>query len=334
MVDDVAWGVGWGSEGDDATPEPAEHALAEANTLSSPTSWSSRPSDIEMPTMMSPDEAYDDRRRSSVDAASRRSLSRAQRSFSRAPLHVRRASMQRDGRSMSRNRQHSFSPAPALSHSIMSLQSSNSTSSMWSSEVPLDSDAFLSPSHSMERGRQMKKAHTSRSPSPSVLPTTPVDFGAMRFPSSIPIDSPVDGMSHVLELDHRDKRENSRGRNRFAGGMRSSGLRVFDSDADALEEEALGWKDRFSDAFPTGGGKTRRGHFFTETRKTKRAGSTPPAPLSPSSWSNESTTSSGALRLSDAARPRPYLSPFTSRPIPIARKSTTRSRSMEHQYRG
>src|ERR1700759_2749002 len=89
MVDEVAWGIGWGAEGDDAARSEAILEELEVQRQKSPTSRThSTPRPKEEEAAEEDDtlnEQIDARLRPSLDAARRRSSSRLQRSLSRAP---------------------------------------------------------------------------------------------------------------------------------------------------------------------------------------------------------------------------------------------------------
>ncbi|KAF5343793.1 hypothetical protein D9757_014111 [Collybiopsis confluens] len=174
MVDEVAWGVGWGDEGD-SVPGTDEELRLETSTSSASRSLS-------RPHVPAPLTDIDEK----SDAASRRSASRAQRSRSRAPLPIRRTSSRADSQQRQRSSSRRRSP-PTLDLSILSA----GTSSASSPPNPLDSRPHSLEKGRPERGRRLKKqsypTSTSRSPSPSVLPSTPRDAPPSRFTSPTPI---------------------------------------------------------------------------------------------------------------------------------------------------
>lgn len=179
MVDEIAWGVGWGTEGDEAAPsdEESEPPYSASASRSQSRSHSQAPPDVAI--MSAVDwQGEGCRSRPAMDAASRRSLSRVQRSHSRAPIYSDRTA---SSRSISR---HSRRPSPSSAtranfstHDTIPTPSSESGS--YSSFFD-ESALILSPLSSVSsrsRGRRQKKLRhpKSRSPSPSVVPTTPVD---------------------------------------------------------------------------------------------------------------------------------------------------------------
>ncbi|KAJ3781599.1 hypothetical protein GGU10DRAFT_101634 [Lentinula aff. detonsa] len=192
MVDEVAWGVGWGDEAD-GVPVTDEELRQEMSGPSSRLHLSlSNTSPIAKVESTGQGPA-------GSDASARRSVSRAQRSLSRAPISVRRSLSKQgeQGRRRSSSRHYPSPPTSALESSLRSLRSSSSHSSI-SSADPLESEyTFLSspsPLRGIEehRGRRLKKqshlTSMSRSPSPSVLPSTPSDVNPPRFISPPPLN--------------------------------------------------------------------------------------------------------------------------------------------------
>lgn len=224
MVDEVAWGVGWGAEGDHAQVNREDHdaEVDDCPPLRSASRSKSRTRTAEMAAAR--EDAYDWEQeepspRPSMDAASRRSSSRAQRSLSRAPVPSSRPSSARRSpsrRSVSRHpRSRSRTLASPISPSLMTPSSSSYSSGMYQSFVdeyalevspsPPPSASLSLSSLSMQRGRGRRedKAHhsTSRSPSPSIVPTTPPDAARVASPT----------LEHPDEL-HLDPQTSSRGR--------------------------------------------------------------------------------------------------------------------------
>ncbi|PPQ67985.1 hypothetical protein CVT25_000465 [Psilocybe cyanescens] len=201
MVDDVAWGVGWGSEGDDVTPlDTPDEIIPSFHSSKSQSRSRSRPGNIIVPEShdWSRDESSS---RPSLTTASRRSASRVKRSLSRAPVLTDKSSSARSvSRSASRHPQDSTgSYLPDI------ISSSSSTSSDPYSTFLDDSALDVSPPSSspMRRGRRQNKYDylNSRSPSPSVVPTTPPDGALVISP---------DGLEQPDELNLDP--ESSRGR--------------------------------------------------------------------------------------------------------------------------
>lgn len=181
MVDEIAWGVGWGAEGDDATHGESDDDLElQCGRASASQSRSrSRPAELSIPDI-SDWQHEEPRSRPALDAASRRSSSRAKRSQSRAPIVT--SSARASNRSMSR---HSRAPSPShisISTSILNLSSTTSS-------------PFFA----------------SRSPSPSIVPTTPADIESLFHPPTVleqpdelDLDSPRDNGRSLRSIRHGD----------------------------------------------------------------------------------------------------------------------------------
>lgn len=175
MVDEIAWGVGWGN----VTPADSDD---EYETHCQPSRSCSRP-----PLFKKDVSSEDPRPRPVREAASRRSASRAKRSLSRAPVPTHQQSYSR--RSAIVSRRNSRLPSPSPTNSVMS-----------NTESP-----FLpSPTPSVDRGRRPLRRTLllpSRSPSPSIVPSTPIDFGlgaSGPFNTSPPA---VDDRPHQLGIE-------------------------------------------------------------------------------------------------------------------------------------
>ncbi|KAM6494100.1 kinase-like protein [Amanita muscaria] len=156
MVDNVAWGVGWGTEGDDVEEEEEEAETHKASAKSSRSCSSTRSwrLDLDNPS-----------HEARSDLLQTRSSSRP-RSRSRSQSQ--------------RRRSRGTSPAFNDLNTVLS----NGTLSSY------DSLSLVSPSSSLDRGRRPTRIGTrncsSRSPSPSIVPSTPID-GAARFRSPMPV---------------------------------------------------------------------------------------------------------------------------------------------------
>lgn len=232
MVDEVAWGVGWGAEGDDATPtETPEDSQLQSKGSSSRSRSRPQIGDIAVPPGI---DWQQDGPRSmpSQDAASRRSTSRTKRSLSRAPtLTDRSLSSRGQSRSVSRHPR-GFSPAPSRSReplppvtmtSPVSASSSDAFNPMFKESAPVSS-----PSPIQRGRRQNKYSHfNSRSPSPSMVPTTPLDGVAVIPPDTL-LEQPED-----LHLDG----ESSRGRATLRSPLGS----------DKPNQSSLRFEERLSD---------------------------------------------------------------------------------------
>lgn len=182
MVDEVGWGIGWGSEGDDITPADSdeEYEAFSPQVVPSPSVSRSRSRhpDPQSPPVWQQEEP---RSRSSMEAASRRSTSRMKRSISRAPV----LTSQRNVR-----------PSRASSPSFAALNNAILTPGTPSHNSSFHESALIVSPPSLERGRRLKKDY-SRSPSPT-SPVTPVDS----------------------TFDERD-RSCSRGRKKYGHNLRS-----------------------------------------------------------------------------------------------------------------
>lgn len=263
MVDEVAWGIGWGSEGDDVTPtESDEEYETHRRPSTRPASRScSRPPALVVP--MSGDDSSQQevrRTRPAREAASRRSASRAKRSQSRAPVPT-HLHQPYSGRSLSRgvitsrsSRAASPAPTAALSASIMS-----------SAESPF----LASPGSSIDRGRRPFRnspLFPSRSPSPSVVPGTPVDFGApfnMSFSASLPVVNDQPNEPDELRLD-RVEEEEKRGRSKSTRGLRVPPLSFSssdNSDNDNLNVDVGHWGGNLAAATGAAGDEDNRAPY-------------------------------------------------------------------------
>ncbi|TBU44046.1 kinase-like domain-containing protein [Dichomitus squalens] len=293
MVDEVAWGIGWGSAADDVTPPP-EQAMASRSPSRSPAKTRKDYAPV------------DDRER-------RRSTSRAARSANRSSSVVRSAS-----RSKSRSphehpyhhpllqtSNHPAHPTPtqpslsSLSDAILRTSSSTSDGSSADSAVVIPPSP-VAPTHSIsERGRAPRpRLHAdvsmSRSRSPNeTLPATPRDtsLDAVRrrkaSASGPTISNPELGIEESLpELDTVDE------------DVRWPISPDVDVDADSDREPRSRARLRFrhdahsSPASGSGSGSASRsrGRAFSrsrdELRKVLRNESMPPAlsPTRPSAW--------------------------------------------------
>ncbi|KAF8798882.1 kinase-like protein [Phlegmacium glaucopus] len=215
MVDDLAWGVGWGAEGDDATPTNPDDEPELQHKSPTPCSHSRACSRPPGPNLQRTKdwEQEEPRPRSTLEAASRRSSSRAKRSLSRAPVHSSTSLSSRSAsRSLSRSRTLSPMPDYMMSPSADSLSPASSGPRY---SVPFVDSPVSSWFTSLERGRRPNKARqiSSRSPSPSVVPPTPKDdgqvssiTGVLEHPDELHLDPSTRGRSTIRSsLDSNDK---------------------------------------------------------------------------------------------------------------------------------
>ncbi|KAG6879229.1 hypothetical protein C0992_004290 [Termitomyces sp. T32_za158] len=169
MVDEVAWGVGWGPENDDITPADSDEEFRVP-------SHSRR---LEDPIPEDPEWKQEPSSHPAHDAASRRSSSRLKRSLSRAPHS--RLTLNRSNSRPRRAPSPSLTPFNAVGTPTRSTSAVRSPSSIRSPSSTRSSHFFDTTldlsSASFERGRRRKKSFTSdHSPSPSIAPPmTPSD---------------------------------------------------------------------------------------------------------------------------------------------------------------
>ncbi|KAF8158214.1 kinase-like domain-containing protein [Crassisporium funariophilum] len=260
MVDEIAWGVGWGAEGDDAAPTDPNDEPELQHKSSTPHSRSrSRPPDLTMP--FSADWQQDEPiPRSAFEAASRRSSSRVKRSLSRAP-----ALTPRSARSASRSMStRSRAPSPTSSTTL----TDSMTSSSLASSAPYDiheESVYPSPlpSPTLERGRRQNKSRQfpSRSPSPSVVPSTPLD-GAQVSPLTGVLEQPDE-----LNLDSSRGRPPIRSSNADKSGGRQRAV--------GFDDEITEWAAQEMDGIEHVGESIPEKEIANSTRR-QRPGSSPP----------------------------------------------------------
>lgn len=237
MVDEIAWGVGWGDVHHDEEP-----------FIPSPSRSRSRPAQRD-PWNLSPIEEREMFERPRMDAAQRRSSSRAERSRSRAPTS-------RQSRSSSRQ------PLSAIPGVLLRAMSSSSTSS---STVSTSTFA-RADSASRERGRRPTKVVcddiyiASRSNSPLTNPgASPQSKRAMNF---------------VREL-HASQYE--RGRRAHPRTNDDKSDHLFPAEWTSPTEPRSRSKGGLLDL--TGVGKLLswvRGEHLPDTQVSRRSGSVPP----------------------------------------------------------
>ncbi|KAJ8081174.1 hypothetical protein PM082_018017 [Marasmius tenuissimus] len=193
MVDEVAWGVGWGTE---SVAVVSDEELRTQTIC--PSRSRSRVADIHVPETPTWDH-NDNRTAASADVASRRSVSRARRSLSRAPVLTddvsAERSVDRHGRRFGRG-------------SITRLNSNTTSSCSSADSVDAGDDYPV-----VERGRRPKKSITimsptqqvvSRSPSPGAAPRTPVD-ASDSFSPPPPLQEDDGDDNDLFEQDSRER---------------------------------------------------------------------------------------------------------------------------------
>jgi len=220
MVDDLAWGVGWGAEGDDATPNPDDEPELQHKPPTPHPRPGSRPPGPKSPTTIDW-EQEEPRSRSVFEAASRRSSSRAKRSLSRAPIHSSRSA----SRSASRR---SRASSPILPDYMTPSSASLSPAPRYQAPFAHSPVSYW-PTFSLERGRRPRQT-TSRSPSPSVIPPTPKD------------DAQASSITGVLDPDELHLDPLTRGRST----IRSSLVSNDKSNAKRLQR-TVGFEDEIAD---------------------------------------------------------------------------------------
>lgn len=265
MVDEVAWGIGWGDAGDEA-PCPTE--------MLPPTRSRSRSRPASFPEHALADE-HDSPQSPGVDKPSA-SRSRSGRSRSRlSAFHP----YQHDQRFPTH---HHDPPEPSLSglHSsiLRSVSTSSSSSNCLSS---VGSPQSAAPSHSAERGRAYlgrNMASSSRSRSPPETPITPIDVSAAlatrgrkasraAVPSS-PLESGC--LAHLPETDAPIPEETT-----------SFSRWVSSPDSEERRVTRSASRDNYS--------RTRPSILKSDVRsQAARAGSVPPHSLCSMPWSAQS----------------------------------------------
>ncbi|KAI8986162.1 kinase-like domain-containing protein [Trametes punicea] len=342
MVDEVAWGIGWGSAADDVTPPPEAALSCRASRSPSRSRAVSRK-----------DHGAD-------DSESRRSSSRAARSASRSTSAVRTASRSKSRASHHHPYDHHF-PHPLLqterhpAHplptqpSLSSLTNAilrTSSSSSSDSTTTHDSAIVLQPSHSSDsdlerenqRGRLIRprvQSHLSlsRSRSPPDSPATPKDHSLdpvmrrRKSPLSRPRVASPELEHPVSELDTLDEDV----RWTLSPSLDGEGSEARSLSRDVERNSSVGRRGRDSHrAFS----RTR-----DELRKIMRNESMPPGPSPSTSWTLSSTKEEGWLSSgqgqTSSATPA---TPATPMPIPISGSGPGRSKSLgpdraRHLYR-
>ncbi|KAH9891885.1 kinase-like domain-containing protein [Cubamyces lactineus] len=342
MVDEVAWGIGWGSAADDVTPPPEVALSCRASRSPSRSRAISRK-----------DHAVD-------DAEGRRSSSRAARSSSRSTSAVRTSSRSKSRAAhrhaydtpiqhpLLQTERHPVHPLPtqpsfsSLTNAILRTTSSSSSDST----TTHDSAVALQPSSSDsdveqhgERGRVARPRFQSalslsRSRSPPDSPATPKDLSLdstmrrRKASPSRPILVNPDLEHPVSELDTLE--EDARWQLSPSIDDESSGPRSLSRDRDGDSSMSR------SSSGARRGRESRRAFSRTrdELRKIMRNESMPPAPSPSVSWTVSSMNEPGwysSGQVSAAA-------PATPIPIPTNGSAPGRSKSLgpdraRHLYR-
>ncbi|KZT12272.1 kinase-like protein [Laetiporus sulphureus 93-53] len=301
MVDEVAWGIGWGEEGDSATPP--ESRCTPPRVASSSRSRS-RPG-VQLDTAAI-DDAESVRSSSLATCSGNRSLSvrpRRSRSSSRHPHHP----YEIHHHIHPHPHPHPRPTEPSFSALTNAILRTNSTSSD-SSSSPNDSAVLMTPSSSQEserrRGRssQMKlpwssqqHAPDSRSVSPLEALLTPRDQSELEYHSMHPWDKNTDAID-----------VSGQGGEAF-NGMQDAVLAEIDAesiveDEDTQWDEGLNVEHRSTFSRPSA---RHRSRSLDDRRRKLRAGSMPPAAARSTSWRSSYPPSSHSSEYSSASTPKP-----------------------------
>ena len=313
MVDENAWDIVSGAE--DVEDDEGDDDFAPVHTKSKPCTRSpSQPRREQQQPAPVPTDTTS--KSPSFEAARRRSSSRAKRSLSRAPVVITRSTSRSNSRPSTRR------PSPPLSaldttflNTTPVFADSPTHSSRFESPVALLPQAFL------DRGRRSEKSQIdppSRSPSPSVLPATPLDTPA-----------------HSPSLERGRKR---RGRLEMASSppplTHTYGVDMDNKDAelDVLSETTRWSAEGGGLRAPLSAGCWPYRSQTVDSHapgKTQRAGSTPPLP-SHVPWMEENNGRPPLSRNSN----RSFCATSNTRPIPIPIKSGSRSKSAGYRRSG
>ncbi|OSC98048.1 kinase-like protein [Trametes coccinea BRFM310] len=341
MVDEVAWGIGWGSAADDVTPPPEAALSCRASRSPSRSRALSRK-----------DNAVD-------DAGINRSSSRAARSTSRSTSAVRTSSRSKSRASRpydphfphpllqtERHPAHPLPTQPSLTSLTDAILRTTSSSSSDSTSTQ-DSAIVLQPSHSSEsdvereaeRGRLLRPrlqadVSLSRSRSPPDSPATPKDqsldsmMRRRKSPPSRPILGSPELEHPVSELDTLD--EDSRWTLSPSLDEDGSGPRSLSRDADRDSSVS-----RSPSARRGRDNKRAFSRSRDELRRLMRNESMPPSPSPSNSWTHSSMRdqgwySSGQNSVAPAATPMPI--PISGS-APGARSKSLGPDRSRHLYR-
>jgi MAP/microtubule affinity-regulating kinase len=326
MVDEVGWGIGWGSEGDDVTPAESDEEFESCHSSSSPCQSNTFPENPEW-------QQEKCRSRPSFEVASHRSTSSTRRSLSRASMTPSRSSSKGSilGRSISR---HSPLHSPSLS-ALNSAILGDGTNSGPSSDSSPFNDSALIVSPYLRRGRRLRRPRDgspSRSPSPT--PATPTDS---RLSVSVEMGK---ARSDDFEPDA------SRGRKRHNRGVRPDRLYSPGVDDAGFElpvlDETEDWTELRTPGKRSGSAPWRSQRHLDIQRdlrshscdrhasEEKRPGSSPPS--SHATWPTSGGNSLGIFVRSRSGPKTSGGETFLSAPKPTS--TLSRSRSAEYGQSG
>jgi len=285
MVDEVAWGIGWGSEGDDVSHSPECGRNTQLPDTAVEDSPPRRRSTSRLPRSTS--------RSESVIRANSRSMSRP--AVNATNIHA-------NDHSASPSPMSPTSPTPLSTLSAIMLRSTSTSSSSSSSSFPLSPSTTAPPGsgdspeiHS--RGRHLRphlhQEPASRSLSPLEVPPTPTDVAAekVRGRKASPRHLGDSPMRHpLLRRDSLDARldivdEDMPSRSRWVVSPESAEVDV--SSRSRLRSTSHDSASRVHAA----NAQRRNIESIQEQMLNARSGSMPPAPLSPLPWARTSTIS-------------------------------------------
>ncbi|KAI0930900.1 hypothetical protein AcV7_004957 [Taiwanofungus camphoratus] len=316
MVDEVAWGIGWGAAGDDVTP-PSESDGRPSRVASRSCSRSRLSPKLDTG-------AVDDVESPYLSSRSARSTSRSsgvRRSSRSASRHLPHRPYEPHHHHHPHQHHQSYSPPmqpslAALTNAI--LRTSSASSSASSSSLHNDSALLMTPSHSQdrepERGRNSRpKAHlsvdesVSRSVSPIEAPLTPQDISVGSFAdahgrksssSALDDDKPLSEPAYIHTRRVSDARSDAA--DLSPGMLGGHGPKIDEDEVRALRLLPL---------------TNQQSPNVLRGKKDTRPGSMPPTPAPSMSWSQCEGK------------------PSASMPKPIPRRPhATRSRSVDVDF--
>jgi hypothetical protein len=334
MVDEMAWDIGSSSEDGDDTLDDSNsnlHTVITHHTKPIPSARSSSRSCHEQSTPSSADVIT----KPSLETARRRSSSRAERSLSRSVLSTTRSTSAR-----SRSGSNSRPPPRHISPSLAALNTSilGPTSDSFSHSSQFESALSLSPPTFSDRGRRSHKLQIpgpSRSPSPSVLPVTPVSMDRFVIPLE---DDAVPAQPQCLERGRRPDRGPPPAGSYGDVDQKEAELDVL-SETTPWSSNGDSKRAVFPTPAPLSAGRQARSNFHTHAvgsqglDRDRRTRSSPPALAS--LWSI-----AGRLAWGESGG-IPSLTPSNgsfcgtnSKSIPNPAKSVSRSKSVGYQRPG